>query len=110
MLGRSRETGACDFLHVTDLCFRSLFAFCIIELKSRKVIHIWVTRFPTDAWTCPGYLGYPFEKARDCARKIPLSHCHDEEIDTLARNIENRQANVQRRVTQMPWQPSRGLR
>ena len=27
---------ACDFLHVTDLCFRSLFAFFIIELKSRK--------------------------------------------------------------------------
>jgi putative transposase len=26
---------ACDFLHVTDLCFRSLFAFFIIELKSR---------------------------------------------------------------------------
>lgn len=42
---------ACDFLQVTDLCFRSLFAFFIIELKSRKVIHVGVTRFPTDAWT-----------------------------------------------------------
>jgi putative transposase len=42
---------ACDFLHVTDLCFRSLFAFFIIELKSRKVIYIGVTRSPTDAWT-----------------------------------------------------------
>jgi putative transposase len=42
---------ACDFLQVTDLCFRSLFAFFIIELKSRKVIHIGVTRAPTDAWT-----------------------------------------------------------
>jgi putative transposase len=45
------EIWACDFLHVTDLCFRSLFAFFIIELKSRKVIHIGVTRSPTDAWT-----------------------------------------------------------
>jgi hypothetical protein len=62
------------------------------------------------ARSCPGYLGYPFEKSRDCTRKIPLSHCHDEEIDTLARNIENRQANVQRRVTQIPRQPSRGMR
>jgi putative transposase len=44
---------ACDFLQVTDLCFRSLFAFFIIELKSRKVIHIGVTRAPTDAWTAP---------------------------------------------------------
>ena len=42
---------ACDFLQVTDLCFRSLFAFFIIELRSRKVIHVGVTRSPTDAWT-----------------------------------------------------------
>jgi putative transposase len=41
---------ACDFLQVTDLLFRSLFAFFIIELKSRKVIHVGVTRCPTDAW------------------------------------------------------------
>ncbi|TME12029.1 MAG: transposase family protein [Chloroflexi bacterium] len=42
---------ACDFLQVTDLFFRSLFAFFIIELQSRKVIHVGVTRSPTDAWT-----------------------------------------------------------
>jgi len=41
---------ACDFLQVTDLCFRPLFAFFLIELKSRKVIHVGVTRSPTDAW------------------------------------------------------------
>ena len=45
------EMWACDFLQVTDLCFRSLFAFFIIELTSRKVIHVGVTRAPTDAWT-----------------------------------------------------------
>jgi putative transposase len=38
------------FLHVPDLFFRPLFAFFIIELKSRKVIHVNVTRSPTDAW------------------------------------------------------------
>jgi putative transposase len=42
---------ACDFLQVTDMFFRSLFAFFIIELQSRKVIHVGVTRCPTDAWT-----------------------------------------------------------
>jgi len=42
---------ACDFLQVTDLFFRSLFAFVIIELHSRRVIHVGVTRYPTDAWT-----------------------------------------------------------
>jgi hypothetical protein len=41
---------ACDFLQVTDLFFRPLFAFFIIELKSRKVIHVNVTRSPTDSW------------------------------------------------------------
>jgi hypothetical protein len=37
-------------LQVTDLFFRPLFAFFIIEPKSRKVIHVNVTRSPTDPW------------------------------------------------------------
>jgi putative transposase len=41
---------ACDFLQVTDLFFRPLFAFFLIELQSRKVIHVGVTRSPTDSW------------------------------------------------------------
>lgn len=45
----SQQIWACDFLPVTDLLFRSLFAFFLIELKSRKVIHVGVTRSPTDA-------------------------------------------------------------
>jgi len=40
----------CDFLQVTDLFFRPLFAFFLIELKTRKVIHVGVTCSPTDAW------------------------------------------------------------
>jgi transposase InsO family protein len=40
-----------DFLQVTDLFFRSLFAFFIIDMQSRKVIHVGVTRSPNDAWT-----------------------------------------------------------
>jgi len=46
-----QQIWACDFLPVTDLFFCSLFAFFIVELKSRKVIHVGVTRSPTDAWT-----------------------------------------------------------
>jgi putative transposase len=41
---------SCDFLQVTDLFFRPLFAFFLIELKSRRVIHVGVTRSPTDPW------------------------------------------------------------
>jgi putative transposase len=44
------EVWACDFLQIPDLFFRPLFAFFLIELKSRKVIHMNVTRSPTDPW------------------------------------------------------------
>ena len=33
-----------------DLGFRALFAFVIVELGSRRVVHVGVTRHPTDAW------------------------------------------------------------
>jgi putative transposase len=45
------EIWASDFLQVPDVFFRSLCAFFIIELRSRKVIHVGVTRSPTDVWT-----------------------------------------------------------
>ncbi len=44
------DVWACDVVQVTDLCFRSLFAFFIVEHASRRVIHVGVTRHPTDAW------------------------------------------------------------
>ena len=39
----------CDGL-VTDLLFRPLYAFFVIALGSRRVVHVGVTRHPTDAW------------------------------------------------------------
>jgi putative transposase len=50
----AQQIWACDFLPVTDLFFRSLFAFFITLLHSRRVIHVGVhtsPRSPTDAWT-----------------------------------------------------------
>jgi putative transposase len=47
----AKDMWACDFLQVTDLFFRSLFAFFILDMHSRRVIHVGVTRSPTDAWT-----------------------------------------------------------
>jgi len=41
---------ACDFLPVIDLFFRQIYAFFIIELGSRRVVHFGVTSHPTDAW------------------------------------------------------------
>ena len=46
----AREIWACDFLQVTDLLFRPLFAFFIVELGSRRVVHVGVARHPTDEW------------------------------------------------------------
>jgi putative transposase len=47
----AQQIWACDFLPVADLFFRSLFAFFMVELHSCRVIHVGVTRSPTDAWT-----------------------------------------------------------
>jgi putative transposase len=44
------EVWACDFLPVTDLLFRPVYAFFVIALGSRQVVHMGVTRHPTDAW------------------------------------------------------------
>lgn len=41
---------AADFLPVTDLLFRPLYAFFVIELATRRVVHVGVTRHPSDAW------------------------------------------------------------
>jgi hypothetical protein len=46
----AKDVWACDFLPVTDLFFRPLFAFFLIEWKSRKVMHVNATRSPTDPW------------------------------------------------------------
>lgn len=42
---------ACDFLHARDLLFRSIFAFFIMDHRTRRIVHFGITRHPTDAWT-----------------------------------------------------------
>ena len=41
---------ACDFLLVTDALFRPIYAFFVIALGTRRVVHVGATRHPTDAW------------------------------------------------------------
>jgi putative transposase len=50
LANHAHETWACDFLQVTDLLVRPLFAYFVVELRSRRVVHVGVTRHPTDAW------------------------------------------------------------
>jgi putative transposase len=44
------EIWACDFLQTYNALFRSIFVFVIIELDSRRVVHVNVTQHPTDVW------------------------------------------------------------
>jgi transposase InsO family protein len=50
-LGNHRhQTWACDFLQIFDLWFRPIFAFFIVDLGSRQVVHFGVTREPSSTW------------------------------------------------------------
>ncbi len=42
---------ACDFTVVNDWLFRQWYIFVVMELKTRRIIHARVTKYPTDEWT-----------------------------------------------------------
>ena len=46
----AREIWGCDFTTTYDLFFRPIHIFVIIELHSRRIVHVAVTRSPTDEW------------------------------------------------------------
>jgi putative transposase len=50
LANHGKDIWAADFLPVTDLLFRQVYAFFVIEIASRRVVHVGVTRHPTDAW------------------------------------------------------------
>ena len=44
-------TAACDFFVVPTLTFKSLYCFVVLAHDRRTILHINVTRHPTDEWT-----------------------------------------------------------
>jgi hypothetical protein len=99
----AKEVWACDFLQVTDLFFRPLFAFFVVELKSRKVIHVGVTRSPSDAWTAqqlreatpygqtPRYLLRDNDgKFGPCFAQVASRKWHQDPQNTLSRSTGQR--------------------
>lgn len=42
---------ACDFTVVNDWLFRQWYVFVVMELKTRRIVHTAVTKYPTDEWT-----------------------------------------------------------
>lgn len=51
MKNHARDIWACDFTVVYDWLFRAWYIFVVMELKSRRIIHMTVTQSPTDEWT-----------------------------------------------------------
>jgi transposase InsO family protein len=47
----SRNMWACDFLQTHDVWFRPVFAFFVVNVGTREVVHFGVTRAPTSEWT-----------------------------------------------------------
>jgi transposase InsO family protein len=48
---RNHTVWACDFLQTYDIWFRPVFAFFIVDVNARRVVHVAVTRAPTRQWT-----------------------------------------------------------
>lgn len=48
---KNHSTWACDFLQLYDVWFRPIFAFFIVDVNTRRVVHVGVTRAPTEEWT-----------------------------------------------------------
>src|SRR6266542_2961964 len=42
---------SCDVVPVIDLLLRQLYVFFIVELATRRVVHVGVTRQPSQFWT-----------------------------------------------------------
>ncbi len=47
---RNHTVWACDFLQTYDIWFRPIFAFFVIDISSKRVVHVGVTRAPTAEW------------------------------------------------------------
>ncbi len=48
---RNHTVWACDFLQIHDIWFRPIFAFFIVDVNSKRVVHVGVSRNPTEQWT-----------------------------------------------------------
>jgi hypothetical protein len=64
---------ACDFLTVVTATFKCLYVFVIIEIGTRKLLHIHVTDHPTAAWTLQQLPGHCNSFEKRFLRTIPTN-------------------------------------
>ena len=50
---RNHTVWACDFLQTHDIWFRPIFAFFIVDINSKRVVHVGATYNPSQQWTAP---------------------------------------------------------
>ena len=48
---KNHTVWACDFLQTYDVWFGPIFAFFVIDINARRIVHVGVTRSPTAEWT-----------------------------------------------------------
>lgn len=48
---KNHTVWACDFFQVYDVWFRPIFAFFIVDVNTKEVVHVAVTRQPSERWT-----------------------------------------------------------
>jgi len=48
---QASDIWACDITVVNDWLFRQWVVFVVMELKTRRIVHLGVTKYPTDEWT-----------------------------------------------------------
>jgi transposase InsO family protein len=48
---RNHTVWACEFLQTYDIWFRPIFAFFVVDQDIRRVVHVGVTRAPSQQWT-----------------------------------------------------------
>src|SRR5690606_2923158 len=48
---KNHTVWSCDFLQVYDVWFRPIFAFFIVDVNTKEVVHVAVTRQPSERWT-----------------------------------------------------------
>jgi hypothetical protein len=48
---KNHTVWACDFVQTYDCWFRPIFAFFIVDVNRKTVVHVGVTRSPSEAWT-----------------------------------------------------------
>lgn len=51
LMTHGKDLWACDFVPVVTLLFETIHALVIVHHASRRVVHVDVTKQPTDAWT-----------------------------------------------------------